>query len=59
MFEVRDSSLGVYGLREIAFGGLCFRSKVREIRGMETRTLDDDQESGWIGWAAYHGGHAR
>ncbi|MBY0455772.1 MAG: hypothetical protein K2V38_00385, partial [Gemmataceae bacterium] len=54
-FDVIDGSLGVYGLRELAFGGNCFRTKVREKRGDKTLTLGDDKEGGWIGWSAYRG----
>lgn len=55
MFDVADGSLAVYGLRELAFGGNCFRVKVREQRGKEIRALGDDKEPGWIAWAAYRG----
>jgi hypothetical protein len=55
MFDVADASLAVYGLRELSFGGNCFRTKVREKRGEEVRSLGDDKEGGWIGWAAYRG----
>lgn len=55
VFDLEDGSLAVYGMREISFGGNCYRVKVREQRGTETRTLGDDKEPGWIGWAAYRG----
>jgi hypothetical protein len=59
MFDVIDGSLAVYGLRELSFGGNCFRTKVREKRGDQTRSLGDDKEEGWIGWSAYQGWNER
>lgn len=55
MFDVIDSSLALYGLRELSFAGSCFPIKVREKRGSRTQTLGAEQEPGWIGWAAYRG----
>lgn len=55
MFDVSDGALAVYGLRELAFGGSCFRTKVRETRAGETRTYGEDKEGGWVGWSAYRG----
>lgn len=55
VFDVTDGSLAVYGLRELSFGGNCFRTKVRETRDGKTLTLGDDKEGGWIGWSAYRG----
>jgi hypothetical protein len=55
MFDVENASLCVMGLREICFGGSTFPVKVRERRGEETRTLGNDKEGGWIGWALYSG----
>lgn len=53
MFDIVDASLGVYGLREIAFDVPTYNIKVREKRGSETRTLGVDKEGGWIGWALF------
>ena len=55
MFDIVNASLRVMGLREIAFGGAMFTTKVREKRGDETRTLNNDKEGGWIGWSLYNG----
>lgn len=55
MFEVRDASFSVAGLREITFGKHAWFVKVLEGRGEETRTLGSDREGGWIGWALYSG----
>ena len=55
MFDVLNASLRVMGLREIAFGGAMFTTKVREKRGDDTRTLNNDKEGGWVGWSLYNG----
>ena len=55
MFDVVDASLSVIGLREIAFGGFMFTTKVREKRACVTRSLKNDTEDGWIGWSLYNG----
>ena len=55
MFDVTDASLSVMGLREIAFGGFMFTTKVRETHGGVTRSLKNDTEGGWIGWSLYNG----
>jgi hypothetical protein len=49
IFDVDNAPFSVAGLREMTFGGSTYPLKVRERRGEETRTLGNDQESGWIG----------
>lgn len=53
MFDVDDASFSVAGLREITFGKSTYPIKVREKQGGQTRTLDNKNEGGWIGWALY------
>jgi hypothetical protein len=55
MFDVDRAAFSIAGLREINFGGSTYPIKVREKRGTETRTLGNDKEGGWIGWALYSG----
>ena len=59
MFDIDNASFSIAGVREINFGASTFPMKVRERRGDETRTLANDKESGWIGWALYRGGPAK
>ncbi len=59
IFDVRDGSLRLLGLREINFAGHTYTSKVRERRADDTRVLDKKNEGGWIGWAEYNGWPAR
>jgi hypothetical protein len=55
MFAVNNATFRVFGLRELAFGGNCFLTKVREQKDGELRELTHQQEPGWIGWAVYDG----
>lgn len=51
IFDVRDGSLSVIGLREIAFDVPTYGVKLREKRGKETRLLKAGEEHPWIGWS--------
>jgi hypothetical protein len=55
LFEIIDASLTIAGLREIAFESNTALNKVREKRGEDTRIIDREKESGWIGWALFSG----
>lgn len=59
MFDIDNASFSIAGVREITFGASTFPMKVRERRGEETRTLGNDKEQGWIGWALFRAGQVK
>jgi hypothetical protein len=52
-FIVEESAFSVAGLREIAFDSHTAYNKVQETAAGEVRTLDKQNEGGWIGWSLY------
>ncbi|MFZ4506484.1 MAG: glycosyl hydrolase family 28-related protein [Fimbriimonas sp.] len=53
MFDIRNASFSVTGLREIVFGGDTFHVKVRQTSGGQTKIIDSNQAGGWIGWPLF------
>jgi hypothetical protein len=58
-FDLTDARLGVYAVREIAFGGHTWRTKVIERRGGVEKALGQGQEHGWTGWSGFVAGPAK
>ena len=55
-FDLTDAKLGVYGLRELNFGGHAWKRKVVERRGGTTKELGQEEGHGWIGWSGFRAG---
>jgi len=52
-FVVDEAAFSVAALREIAFDSHTAYNKVRETYQGQSKTLDKQNEGGWIGWTLY------